>query len=270
MARGWRRTPWAARRPASRLRSRSQDVHGGRRRGLPDQDWDDYYTGADAGFELRVAAGAGTRVVGVYFVGEVVGRGRGIAAAAAGIRRHRHRTDRHLAPAEGPGIESVSIDGPYESGGPGLTPSRERIFACRPAASNAADAERCARQIFAALTRRAYRRPVTDRDVAPLLSFYETGYAEAGFEEGVRAGLERLLIDPEFLFRIERDPEDIDPGGIYQLGGLELASRLSFFLWSSIPDDELLDAAVRGDLRDPEKLERQVRGCWRTAARRRW
>ena len=227
--------------------------------GYPTQDWDDYYTGADAGFELRVAAGAGTRVVGVYFVGKSWEE-EGVLQPP--LREYgatvTELTDTSPLP-EGPGIESVSIDGPYEPGGPGVTPSRERIFICRPADSDAADAERCAREIFAVLTRRAYRRPVTYRDVAPLLSFYETGYAEAGFEEGVRAGLERLLIDPEFLFRIERDPEDIDPGGIHQLGGLELASRLSFFLWSSIPDDELLDAAVRGDLHDPQRLERQVR-----------
>ena len=229
--------------------------------GYPTQDWDDYYTGADAGMELRVAAGAGTRVVGVYFIGKSWEE-EGVLQPP--LREYgatvTELTDTSPLP-EGPGIESVSIDGPYEPGGPGMTASRERIFVCRPAGVDDADAEAedCARQIFATLTRRAYRRPVTERDVAPLMPFYESGYADGGFDEGIRAGLERLLIDPEFLFRIERDPEDAVPGGIYRLGGLDLASRLSFFLWSSIPDDELLDAAVRGDLHDPQGLERQVR-----------
>ena len=229
--------------------------------GYPTQDWDDYYTGADAGMELRVAAGAGTRVVGVYFIGKSWEE-EGVLQPP--LREYgatvTELTDTSPLP-EGPGIESVSIDGPYEPGGPGMTASRERIFVCRPAGVDVAEAEAkdCARQIFATLTRRAYRRPVTERDVTPLMPFYETGYADGGFDEGIRAGLERLLIDPEFLFRIERDPDDAAPGGIYRLGGLDLASRLSFFLWSSIPDDELLDAAVGGDLHDPQGLERQVR-----------
>ncbi|MYI75506.1 MAG: DUF1592 domain-containing protein, partial [Acidobacteria bacterium] len=225
----------------------------------PTQDWDDYYTGADDGLELRVSAGAGTRVVGVYFVGKSWEE-EGVLQPP--LREYgatvTELTDTSPLP-EGPGIESVSIDGPYNPGGAGRTASRQRIFICRPESDDAVEAERCARTIFAALTRRAFRRPVSEGDVAPLLPFYAAGYAEGGFDEGIRAGLERLLIDPEFLFRIERDPDDVEPGGIYRLGGLELASRLSFFLWSSIPDDELLDAAVRGDLHDPDALERQVR-----------
>ena len=225
----------------------------------PTQDWDDYYTGADDGLELRVSVGAGTRVVGVYFVGKSWEE-EGVLQPP--LREYgatvTELTDTSPLP-EGPGIESVSIDGPYNPGGAGRTASRERIFSCRPESDDAAEAERCARTIFSALARRAFRRPVADRDVAPLMPFYAAGFAAAGFDEGIRAGLERLLIDPEFLFRIERDPEDVEPGGIYRLGGLELASRLSFFLWSSIPDDELLDAAVRGDLHDPDALERQVR-----------
>ena len=227
--------------------------------GYPTQDWDDYYTGADAGLALRVSAGAGTRVVGVYFVGKSWEE-EGVLQPP--LREYgatvTELTDTSPLP-EGPGIESVSIDGPYNPGGPGRTASRERVFVCRPESDAAADAERCAGTIFAELARRAFRRPVTDRDVAPFMPFYATGYADGGFDEGVRAGLERLLIDPEFLFRIERDPDGAEPGGIYRLGGLELASRLSFFLWSSIPDDELLDAAARGDLHDPQGLERQVR-----------
>ena len=226
--------------------------------GYPTQDWDDYYTGADADLALRVAAGAGTRLVGVYFVGKSWEE-EGVLQPP--LREYgatvTELTDTSPLP-EGPGIESVSIDGPYEPTGPGSTASRERIFICRPATTAAVDADRCAREIFGALARRAFRRPVTDRDIAPLLQFYATGRAAAGFDEGIRAGLERLLIDPEFLFRIERDPQDAEPGGIYRLSGLELASRLSFFLWSSIPDEALLDAAARGDLHDPEGLEQQV------------
>ena len=227
--------------------------------GYPTQDWDDYYTGADAGLALRVPVKAGTRLVGVAFIGKSWEE-EGVLQPP--LREYgatvTELTDTSPRP-EGPGIESVSIDGPYHVSGSGRTASRERIFTCRPPAGDAAAEARCARTIFAALTRRAYRRPVTGDDVAPLLPFYVAAHAAAGFEAGIRAGLERILIDPEFLFRIERDPEGAAPGGIYRLRGLELASRLSFFLWSSIPDDELLALAARGALRDPGVLEHQVR-----------
>ena len=224
--------------------------------GYPTQDWDDYYTGADAGFELRVTAQAGTRVVGVAFVGKSWEE-EGVLQPP--LREYgatvTELTDTSPRP-EGPGLESVSIDGPYNVTGPGQTASRDRIFVCRP--SSAADEEPCARTIFSTLTRRAYRRPVTDDDVTPLMTFFETARADGGFDAGVQAGLERMLIDPEFLFRIERDPEDTSSGSIYRLSDLELASRVSFFLWSSIPDDELLDVAARGELSDPGVLEHQV------------
>ena len=225
----------------------------------PTQDWEDYYTGADAGLALRVAVKAGTRLVGVAFVGRSWEE-EGVLQPP--LREYgatvTELTDTSPRP-EGPGIESVAIDGPYHATGPGDTASRARIFVCRPAAGDAAAETGCARTIFATLARRAYRRPVTDADVARLMPFYEAGARAAGFEAGVRAGLERILIDPEFLFRFERDPEGAAPGGVHRLGGLELASRLSFFLWSSIPDDELLELAARGALGDPATLERQVR-----------
>ncbi len=227
--------------------------------GYPTQDWDDYYTGADAGLELRVTVKAGTRVVGVAFIGKSWEE-EGILQPP--LREYgatvTELTDTSPRP-EGPGIESVSIDGPYNVTGSGSTASRERIFRCRPPAGDAAAEARCARTIFSTLTRRAYRRPVTADDLEPLMPFYDAAHAAAGFEAGIRAGLERILIDPEFLFRIERDPEGAAPGSIYRLSGLELASRLSFFLWSSIPDDELLELAARGALDDPGVLERQVR-----------
>jgi hypothetical protein len=142
--------------------------------------------------------------------------------------------------------------------GSGETASRDRIFVCQPDSAADEDEARCARTILSTLARRAFRRPVTDHDLQPLLSFYETGRADHGFEAGIQAALERILIDPEFLFRIERDPIGAAPGTVYRLSDLELASRLSFFVWSSIPDDELLDLATRGQLRDPATLDQQV------------
>ncbi len=121
------------------------------------------------------------------------------------------------------------------------------------------DEDGCARDILATLAGRAYRRPHTDRDVETLLSFYRTGRSRGSFETGIQLALERLLVSPEFLFRVERDPANAPPGSAYRLSDVELASRLSFFLWSSIPDDELLDVASRGKLRDPTVLEQQVR-----------
>ena len=161
-----------------------------------------------------------------------------------------------------PYLESVVITGPYEaSGAPPVveTPSRARIFTCRPPAGDEVAAHACARDILATLARRAYRRPVTDRDFDVLLAFYDDGMRGGGFEAGIELALRRLLAGPEFLFRVVRDPADAAPGTNYRLTGLELASRLSFFLWSSIPDDELLDAAVAGRLHEPEVLEAQVR-----------
>ena len=137
------------------------------------------------------------------------------------------------------------------------TPSRTRILVCRPTDSSQEAA--CASTILSALARRAYRRPVIEADVAGLLRFYEEGRDEGTFESGIEMAIRRLLVSPEFLFRTESDRADIAPSTNYQVGDLELASRLSFFLWSSIPDDELLDLASRGSLHQPEVLERQVR-----------
>ena len=154
-------------------------------------------------------------------------------------------------------LRSVEIVGPYGPTGPGNTPARERLFVCRPAA--ASEEGRCARTILSTLARRAYRRPVTDEDLKPLMAFYEDGRAEGGFERGIEVGLQRLLVSPSFLFRVERDPSHVSAGIAYPVSDIELASRLSFFLWSSIPDDQLLDLAAQGKLRQPEVLDRQVR-----------
>ncbi len=224
----------------------------------PTQDWDDYRTGADAGLAVRIPVRAGARVVGVSFA-DRSWEHEGVLQPA--LREYgatvTETTDTSSRP-EGPGLESVTVDGPYEVTGPGETASRARIFVCRPDGAEAGG-EPCARTILARLARRAYRRPVDGADLEPLLVFYREGRAAEGFEAGIRTAVERLLIDPEFLFRIERDPEGAAPGAPYRLSDLELASRLSFFLWSSIPDDELLDVAERGRLSDPGVLDGQVR-----------
>jgi len=156
-----------------------------------------------------------------------------------------------------PHLSSVEIVGPYNIGAPRDTPSRSKVFVCRPASANQEDA--CARQIVRTLARRAFRRPVTDDDVNPLMEFYEAGRKNGDFEKGVEMALRRILADPQFVFRIERDPPNTPAGGVYRISDVELASRLSFFLWSSIPDDELLTVAEQGRLKDPATLEQQVR-----------
>ncbi len=225
----------------------------------PSQDWDDYRTGADADLQVRVPVRAGERLIGVSFVGKSWEQ-EGVLQPP--LREYgatvTETTDTSPRP-EGPGVESVAVDGPYSAAGPGETASRARIFVCRPGGGSGPGEYACAREILATLARRAWRRPVDDADIVPLLAFYRTGREADGFEAGIRLALERLLIDPEFLFRIERDPAGIAPGVPYRLADLELASRLSFFLWSSIPDDELLDVAARGRLSDPADRERQVR-----------
>jgi len=157
------------------------------------------------------------------------------------------------------GVSTVSITGPFNPDGPGDTPSRRRIFVCRP--SGAGDELPCAKQVLRNLARHAFRQPVTDSDVAmeTLLSFYQAGRAQGTFDTGIEQALARILVDPRFLYRFEREPANLAAGASYRISDLELASRLSFFLWSSIPDDELLDIASQGKLMQPGMLERQVR-----------
>ena len=173
-----------------------------------------------------------------------------------------------------PHLRNLGIDGPYAVAGVSETPSRARLFTCRPAGPTgqagpadptvgggpgSAREVRCAAEILTRVARRAFRRPLTEADRSRLLGFFETGRAEADFDAGIRLGLQAILADPEFLFRFERTPPDVGPGEIHRLSDLELASRLSFFLWSSIPDDELLRTAATGRLSDPVERERQVR-----------
>jgi len=156
-----------------------------------------------------------------------------------------------------PHIDRFAITGPFNATGPGDTPSRRRIFTCRP--TTPASEEPCARTIVSTLGRRAFRGQMTDGDLRRLMSFYQRGRNDRGFEAGIQLAIQRLLASPKFIWRVERDPADVPAGTAYRLNDLELASRLSFFLWSSIPDDELLEAARRGRLKDRAALEQQVR-----------
>ena len=217
-------------------------------------EWESYMNNGDSGLEVRLVASAGRHLVGVSFAHRVL--------AVDGVLQPRQRGYGRFVDEYYDGnaaIEQVAIGGPYTNDGPGNTPSRRRIFVCRPSNDGKRTDESCATQILSGIARRAYRRPVQEREVQELLTFYRKGLREAGFEAGIQFALERLLVDPEFLFRIERDPKNAAPGSAYRLGDLELASRLSFFLWSSIPDDELLDSAIAGRLREPKELERQAR-----------
>jgi hypothetical protein len=166
--------------------------------------------------------------------------------------------DRH--PRIQPAVYSVSITGPFDTGAVADTPSRRRIFVCTPGRGTSASEEAaCARTIISTVTRRAYRKAVTDADLRVPLEFYSEARAEAGFEAGIEMALRAILASTEFLFRIERDPRNAKPNSTYRVMDVELASRLSFFLWSSIPDDELLGLAISGKLREPAVLEQQVR-----------
>src|SRR5262249_29391985 len=154
-------------------------------------------------------------------------------------------------------ISSLLIGGPYNGHSPQDSKSRRLVFVCQPA--SAKDETPCATKVLSTLARRAYRRPATTDDVQPLLGFYGRARAAGNFDSGIRAALERVLISPDFLYRIEFDPANVAPGEVYRISDVELASRLSFFLWSSIPDDQLLDLATQGKLREPAILDQQVR-----------
>jgi hypothetical protein len=156
-----------------------------------------------------------------------------------------------------PHVQTFAVTGPFGATGSGDTPSRREIFRCRPASR--AGERACAEQILGRLARRAYRQPAGASELAPILDFYEAGRAQGTFEAGIQRGLQRILASPRFVFRSERDPETMAPGTLHPVSDIELASRLSFFLWSSMPDEELLRAAERGTLSRPAVLEQQVR-----------
>jgi len=201
--------------------------------------------------QARVKVQAGQRLVGAAFLQKPAAQGG--SRLQPFMRSTLIATD-HLGL---PHVENITISGPFNPTGVGDTPTRRRLFICRPGKTQ--DEAACASKIVSTLARRAYRRPVTAADLSPLMAFYESGRREAGFERGIELAVRAVLVSPQFLFRVERDPAGVAPGSPYRIGDLELASRLSFFLWSSIPDDELLDVAARGQLRNDAVLDAQVR-----------
>ena len=212
-----------------------------------------YQLTADEALEVRFDAPAGMHTLGVAFVKKSVLT----EGPPPTLLPPRHTSSTYEAPRMD--VDFIRLEGPFDPTGPGDTASRRRIFVCRPDGTGAEAEAACAREILGGLARRAYRRPVTDADVETLLAFYDAGRSEGGFERGIQEALTRLLVSPQFLFRVERDPADVAAGGVYRISDLELASRLSFFLWSTIPDDELLAAAEAGALREPGVLGAQVR-----------
>jgi hypothetical protein len=219
--------------------------------GHPDQVA--YEFSGDEVLQLRFRAEAGDRLVGVAFAGRN-------AKQTGFLTGEMTRLDIESYKGGLQTIESVTITGPFDPEGPGETASREKIFSCRPAeGAPAEEAERCAREIFGRLARQAYRRPVSGADVDYLVDLYRQGRRGEGFEAGIELGLQGILSGPEFLFRIEQDPPGAAEGDVYPVSDIELASRLSFFLWSTIPDAELLAVAEQGRLRERAMLEAQVR-----------
>jgi hypothetical protein len=229
-----------------------------------DDEWEKYMQiGGDAGLELRVPVEAGPHTVGVSFVRELW-EPEGIPQP---LQRGRVITDDEVY-MDYANVGSIQIGGPYQAAGSAKdTPSRRAIFVCQPRL--AAEERPCATKILSRIARLAYRRPVTKADVKTLLEFFVTGRRDGGsFDDGIQYALERLLVDPDFLLRVHLDPVASKQGGPSQgtpapatqrLSDLEVASRLSFFLWSSIPDERLLSLAERGQLTNPATLEKEVR-----------
>ncbi len=207
--------------------------------------------GVDANLKTRIRVDAGPHKLGATF----------LARSSSLLETTRQPLNVHFNfyrhPRIGPAVYQVSIRGPLGESTSGDTPSRRRIFVSRP--SGEGDEEKCAEQILATLLRRAYRRPVDGDDLAVPLDFYRQGRAAGGFEAGIEAALAAILVQPHFLFRIERDPPAVESGAAYRISNIELASRLSYFLWSGMPDDELLDLAAQGQFSQPDVLEKQVR-----------
>jgi hypothetical protein len=197
----------------------------------------------DAHLKVRVPVKAGMRTIVAAFLKDTV--------VPEGLLDEQRDT------AFFEGVGKVSVSGPFNAKGPGAAPSREKIFVCRPVLTR--EDEACAKEIISSLAHRAYRRPVEAADLSNLLALYRQGAQRGGFDSGIRLVLQKILVSPDFLFRIERDPKDAAQGSVHRVSDVELASRLSFFLWSSIPDDELLATAERGGLSDASVLEREVK-----------
>ena len=206
---------------------------------------------ADEGMRVRLPIPAGRHEIVAAFVGKP-------AALSEETRKPFIRSYVASNSRRGlPDVDSVLIAGPFDPQRPDDTPSRQRIFTCRP--EGPGDAAPCARSILSRLGRQAYRRPLETPEIDRLLSFYEAGSRDGGFESGIELALRFMLASPQFIFRLETEPDDAAAGAVYPVSDLDLASRLSYFLWSSIPDDELLSVAERGELSAPDELRRQVR-----------
>ena len=201
----------------------------------------------DREFNVRLRVSAGPHVIAAAFPKQ----GSALLETERQPYQAHFNMDRH--PRITPAVFSVTVNGPYAVKGPGDTPSRRAIFVCKT------EDEACAKKILSGLMRRAYRRPSTEADLTVPLKFYREARKSEGFEPSIEMGLRAVLVSPEFLFRVEQDPTGVAPKAVYRISNLELASRLSFFLWSSIPDEELLTAAVRGDLHQPAVLQQQVK-----------
>ena len=205
----------------------------------------------DARFAVRVPVKAGPHTVGVAFVENLA------LADTTRLQPFLRSSADTLDWTGRPHLDRVTITGPFNATGPGDTPARRKIFVCRPAAP--ANEGECAKQIITTLARRAYRQPVKDAELQPILDFYKSARRDGAFERGIESALQLILASPKFVFRVEQDPPNVPPGDIYRISDVELASRLSFFLWSSIPDEELLAAASQGKLSDRAELDQQVR-----------
>ena len=214
----------------------------------------------DEALTVRFTAKAGMHVVGVSFNQDNWDM-EGIGLSRLPLASEPYSIGMNTAPPHGridAGIDKVDIRGPFEAQQSSDSAARKRVFVCEPATES--EEEPCASKILSKLARRAYRRPITNDELSTLVEFFGTGRSEGGsFDYGIRTAIARLLMDVNFLFKIERDPEGVQPGEPYRLTDLELATRLALFLWSSIPDDELLDLAERGQLHDENVLNQQVR-----------
>jgi hypothetical protein len=207
---------------------------------------------AEARSEVRVPLKAGPHSIGVGFLQEP---GENTIRLQPFLRSSNDTLD----PTGHAHIDRFTVTGPFEPTGPGDTPSRRRILICKPAAASSVEEEGCAKKILNTLVHRAYRGLDSKEDSGRLLEFYKKGRSEGSFETGIQMALQRMLASPKFVFRAEHDPAKIAPNTVYRVSDTELASRLSFFLWSSVPDDELLEIASQGRLKTPSVLEQQVR-----------
>ena len=215
-------------------------------------DWEEWSMAfAEEGFEVEVSVQAGPKTIGATFPREMWEQEGVLQPRLFGY---------HLAvtelPDNNPSVGAILIEGPLSVEGPGDTPSRQKIFSCTPESADEEPA--CARTILSDLARQAYRRPIDQSDLQGLLDFYTQGRSLGSFDTGIQYALERLLVSPDFLFRIQQDPAEIASGESYLISDVELASRLSFFLWSSAPDEELLQLAEQNSLREPGVLQEQV------------